>query len=59
MGIKKVGELMGAKRWSVRADANFATACELILGKKLHLVAVVDADYRRWGSSPGGRCWWR
>jgi predicted transcriptional regulator len=46
MGIKKVGELMGAKKWSVRADASFATACELILGKRLHLVAVVDADSR-------------
>jgi len=44
MGIKKVADLMSAQRLAVQAGDNFAKACELILHKKLHLVAVVDAN---------------
>jgi predicted transcriptional regulator len=44
MGIKKVADLMSAKRLAVQAGDNFAKACEAILSKKLSLVAVVDAN---------------
>jgi predicted transcriptional regulator len=43
-GIKKVADLMSAKRLAVQAGDSFARACEMILGKRLNLVAVVDAN---------------
>ena len=46
VGIKKVADLMSAKRQSVQAGDNFATACESILHQKLNLVAVVDANLK-------------
>jgi len=46
VGIKKVGDIMSAKRLSVQAGESFAKACESILYKKLNLVAVVDASLK-------------
>jgi predicted transcriptional regulator len=46
VGIKKVADLMSAKRLAVQAGDNFATACEMILSKKLHLVAVLDENLK-------------
>ena len=42
MGIKKVSELMSAKRAAVQTGESFEKACALILDKKLNLVAVLD-----------------
>jgi predicted transcriptional regulator len=42
MGLKKVAELMSAKRASVQTGDSFEKACALILEKKLNLVAVLD-----------------
>ncbi len=46
MGIKKVADIMSAKRLSVQAGDAFAKACALILNKKLNLVAVVDESLK-------------
>lgn len=43
-GIKKVSEIMSGKGLSIRAGDNFEKSCELILYKKLHLLAVVDEN---------------
>jgi predicted transcriptional regulator len=43
-GIKKVAEIMSGKRLSLGAGDSFEKSCELILSKKLHLLAVVDTD---------------
>jgi predicted transcriptional regulator len=42
MGIKKVSEIMSVKRLSVRPGEGFEKSCELVLRKKLTLLAVVD-----------------
>jgi predicted transcriptional regulator len=42
MGIKKVSEIMSGKRLSVGSGDGFEKSCELILHKKLNLLAVVD-----------------
>jgi CBS domain-containing protein len=49
MGIRKVSEIMSGKRLSVKSDDPFEKACELILRKKIDLLAVVDEK-----SSPVG-----
>jgi len=43
-GIKKVSEIMSGNRLSIRAGESFEKSCELILYKKLHLLAVVDEN---------------
>lgn len=43
-GIKKVSEIMSGKRLSIRAGDSFEKSCELILYKKLHLLAVIDEN---------------
>jgi predicted transcriptional regulator len=43
-GIKKVSEIMSGNRLSIRAGDSFEKSCELILYKKLHLLAVVDEN---------------
>ena len=43
-GIKKVSEIMSGKRLSVGTGGSFEKSCELILYKKLHLIAVVDEN---------------
>jgi len=42
MGIKKVDEITSGKRLSIKSGDSFEKACELILHKKLDLLAVVD-----------------
>jgi predicted transcriptional regulator len=42
MGIRKVHEITSGKRLSIKSDDSFEKACELILHKKLDLLAVVD-----------------
>jgi predicted transcriptional regulator len=42
VGIRKVAELMSAKRVSIGTGDLFEKSCELVLYKKLHLLAVVD-----------------
>lgn len=42
MGIKKVYEITSGKRLSIKCDDSFEKACELILHKKLDMLAVVD-----------------
>ena len=44
VGIKKVSEIMSGKRLSIRASESFEKSCELILNKRLHLLAVVDEN---------------
>ena len=44
VGIRKVSELMSAKRVSIGTSDLFEKSCELILYKKLHLLAVVDEN---------------
>jgi predicted transcriptional regulator len=44
IGIKKVAEIMSGKRLSVRGSETFEKSCELILSKKLNLLAVVDEN---------------
>jgi CBS domain-containing protein len=44
MAIKKVSEIMSGKRLSVQVGDNFEKSCELILYKKLNLIAVVDKN---------------
>ena len=44
MGIKKVSEIMSGKRRWIRSDDRFEKSCELILYKRLTLLAVVDED---------------
>ena len=44
VGIRKVSELMSAKRLSVGISDPFEKSCEWILYKKLHLLAVVDEN---------------
>ena len=44
VGIKKVSEIMSGNRLSTRAGDSFEKSCELILYKKLHLLAVVDEN---------------
>jgi predicted transcriptional regulator len=42
MGIRKVYEITSGKRLSIKSGDSFEKACELILHKKLDLLAVVD-----------------
>ena len=49
MGMRKVSEIMSGKRLAVKSDDPFEKACELILRKKIDLLAVVDEK-----SSPVG-----
>jgi predicted transcriptional regulator len=42
MGIRKVYEITSGKRLSIKSGDRFEKACELILHKKLNLLAVVD-----------------
>ena len=42
VGIKKVYEITSGKRLSIKSGDSFEKACELILRKKLDLLAVVD-----------------
>jgi predicted transcriptional regulator len=44
VGIKKVSEIMSAKRLSIRTSDRFEKSCELVLYKKLRLLAVVDEN---------------
>jgi predicted transcriptional regulator len=44
VGIKKVSDIMSGKRPSTGISDLFEKSCELILYKKLHLLAVVDED---------------
>ena len=46
VGIKKVSEIMSGKRLSIGVEDNFEKSCELILYKKLNLLAVVDENAR-------------
>ncbi len=43
-GIKTVSEIMSGKRLSIRAGDSFEKSCELILHRRLHLLAVVDEN---------------
>ena len=43
-GIKRVSEIMSGKGLWIRAGDRFEKSCELILYKKLHLLAVVDGS---------------
>jgi len=49
VGIKKVSEIMSGGRLSIGTGKSFERACELILYKKLNLVAVVDAKSKAVG----------
>jgi len=42
MGVRKVHEITSGKRLSIKSGDSFEKACELILHKKLDLLAVVD-----------------
>ncbi|NWF91357.1 MAG: CBS domain-containing protein [Syntrophaceae bacterium] len=42
VGIRKVYEISSGKRLSIKSGDSFEKACELILRKKLELLAVVD-----------------
>jgi predicted transcriptional regulator len=42
IALKKVSAIMSGKRQSIQAGDSFEKACELILYKQLHLLAVVD-----------------
>ncbi len=42
MGMRKVYEITSGKRLSIKSGDSFEKACELILHKKLDLLAVVD-----------------
>lgn len=42
MGIRKVYEITSGKRLSIKSGDSFEKACELILRKKLDLLAVID-----------------
>ena len=44
VGIMKVSEIMSGKRLLIGVNESFEKSCELILYKKLHLLAVVDED---------------
>lgn len=44
IGIKKVSEIMSGKRLSIRGGDDFEKSCELILKKKLNLLAVVNEN---------------
>jgi predicted transcriptional regulator len=44
IGIKQVGEIMSGKRLSIREGEDFEKSCELILGNKLNLLAVVNEN---------------
>lgn len=44
MALKKVSEIMSGKRLSIQAGDSFEKSCELILYKKLNLLAVVDEN---------------
>jgi predicted transcriptional regulator len=44
VGIKKVSEIMSAKRLSIGTSDRFEKSCELVLYKKLRLLAVVDEN---------------
>jgi len=46
MAIKKVSHLMSAKRLTIKAGDSFEKSCELILYRKLNLLAVVDDNAR-------------
>lgn len=46
IGNKKVAEIMSGKRLSMRGGDMFEKSCELILYKKLNLLAVVDEQAR-------------
>jgi len=42
IGIRKVSEITSGKRLSIKSGDSFEKACELILNKRLDLLAVVD-----------------
>jgi predicted transcriptional regulator len=44
IGIKKVSEIMSGKRRWIRSTDRFEKSCELVLYKRLHLLAVVDEN---------------
>jgi predicted transcriptional regulator len=44
IALKKVPAIMSAKRLSIQAGDSFEKSCELMLYKKLHLLAVVDEN---------------
>jgi len=44
IGIKKVSEIMSGKRLSIKGGDDFEKSCELILSKKLNLLAVVNEN---------------
>jgi predicted transcriptional regulator len=44
IALKKVSAIMSAKRLSIQAGGSFEKSCELMLYKKLHLLAVVDEN---------------
>jgi predicted transcriptional regulator len=44
IALKKVSAIMSAKRLSIQAGDSFEKSCELMLYKKLHLLAVVDEN---------------
>jgi predicted transcriptional regulator len=44
VGMKRVSEIMSAKRLSIQAGDSFEKSCESVLYNKLHLLAVIDAD---------------
>jgi len=44
IGIKKVSEIMSGKRLSIRGGDDFEKSCELILSKKLNVLAVVNEN---------------
>jgi|UniRef100_A0A7V6A138 predicted transcriptional regulator len=46
LGTRKVAEIMSGKRLSVPMSGRFDQSCELILNKKLPLLAVVDENAR-------------
>jgi predicted transcriptional regulator len=43
VGMRKVYEITSGKRLSIKSGDSFEKACELILNKKIDLLAVVDA----------------
>jgi len=51
--IRKVSELMSAKRLSIGTSERFEKSCELILYKKMHLLAVVDENSKPVGVITG------
>jgi predicted transcriptional regulator len=44
VGMKQVSEIMSGRRLSLQAGDSFEKSCELVLYKKLNLLAVVDKN---------------